>query len=230
MTLSRTVSTRKTRTSRRPRALTRASFARGLAAISESDSRLRRVLAQLGPPPTWSRPPGFATLVFTILEQQVSLASANAAFARLRGEASPLTPERFLELDLPTLRAVGFSRQKIEYCRCLAQTLISGALDLSKLDGMTDDEAKRVLMAQKGIGRWSADIYLLHALGRSDIWPVTDLALAVSVREILGLRKRPTPEKLETIGEKWRPWRAVAARIFWHAYLSKRGRSGAGAM
>jgi DNA-3-methyladenine glycosylase II len=178
----------------------------------------------------WSRPPGFGTLVYTILEQQVSLASANAAFSRLCRVASPLTPERFLHLDLRTLKAVGFSRQKTDYSRRLAQALVSGEFDLSKLDGMTDDEAKKALMTQKGIGRWSADIYLLHALGRCDIWPVTDLALAVSVREVLGLRTHPTPEKLEAIGEKWRPWRAVAARIFWHAYLSKRGGSGSGAM
>ena len=135
----------------------------------------------------WSRRPGFATLVYVILEQQVSLASAKAAFGRLRRVASPLTPANLLALDLRTLKAVGFSRQKADYCRCLARALVSGVLDLSRLESMNDDEARELLMSQRGIGRWTADIYLLHALGRSDVWPASDLALAVGVQEVLGL-------------------------------------------
>ena len=214
----------------RPRVLTRSSYLRALRALSKSDPRLARILDELGTPPTWFRLPGFPTLVYVVLEQQVSLASAKAAYDRLNQTVSPLTPESFLSLGSPTLKKVGFSRQKTDYCRRLAIAAMSGKLDLDRLARMSDDEAKEILMGQKGIGRWTADIYLVHALRRPDAWPATDLALATAAFEELGLKSRPTADDLEEIGEKWRPWRSVAARLLWHAYLSKRNGSGPRAM
>lgn len=212
------------------RTLTRESYHRALHVLSESDPCLARIFEDLGPPPTWFRSPGFSTLVYVILEQQVSLASAKAAYDRLNKTVSPLTPESFLSLNARTLKKVGFSRQKTDYCRRLARAVMSGVLDLNGLAEMDDDDAKTVLTAQKGIGRWTADIYLVHALRRPDAWPATDLALATAAFEELSLKTRPTTDDLEAIGEKWRPWRSVAARLLWHAYLSKRNGSGPRAM
>jgi DNA-3-methyladenine glycosylase II len=168
----------------------------------------------------WERPQGFPTLVHIILEQQVSLASANAAFNKLLDVASPLTPQSLLKLDDPTLKAVGFSRQKTAYVRDLAQAISSGRLELTRLETMNSEHVRVELMKIKGIGHWTADIYLLMSLLRADIWPRGDLALAVAVKEVLDLDSRPSDNELEIIALKWKPWRAVAARFFWHYYLS----------
>jgi DNA-3-methyladenine glycosylase II len=159
-----------------------------------------------------------------ILEQQVSLVSAQAAFDRLLAVAAPLTPERFLALDDATLRAAGFSRQKTSYGRELARAILASNLDLAGLDTLDDGAARAELMRVKGIGRWTADIYLLLALRRPDVWPIGDMALAVAVQRTLGLAAVPKPAELAAIGEAWRPWRAVAARVFWHCYLSGAGK------
>ena len=191
--------------------------------LGARDARLRAALALYGAPPLWAREPGFPTLLRIILEQQVSLASARAAFDKLRAAADPLTPRRFLEFDDADLKAFGFSRQKSRYGRELARALLSGALDLRTLDELDDDGARAALTTVTGIGRWTSDIYLLMALRRPDVWPVGDLALEVAAREVLGLPQKPPREELAAIAEAWRPHRAVAARILWHAYLSARG-------
>lgn len=183
------------------------------------DPHLAAIVAAHGSPPLWQRPPGFATLLAIILEQQVSLASAQAAFRRLRAMANPLTPATLLALDEGTLRAIGFSRQKTAYARELAQALLTKRLDLEALNNLDDDEALRALTQVKGIGRWTATVYLLEALLRPDVWPADDLALARAVQSALSLSRRPSPAELERLAEPWRPWRAVAARLFWHAYL-----------
>jgi DNA-3-methyladenine glycosylase II len=202
------------------RVLTRRTLAMALQALSRTDRDLARTIRRLGPPPIWGRRPGFPTLVRIILEQQVSLASADAAFRRLRAAISTITPERFLPLDDATLKEIGFSRQKAGYCRHLARLVLDGDLDLRALHGLEDDEARARLTRIKGIGPWSADVYLLMALRRPDVWPAGDLALATAVAEVKGFQARPSVEELESIGERWRPWRAVAARVFWHHYLS----------
>jgi DNA-3-methyladenine glycosylase II len=198
-------------------------FARGVRLLADRDPHLAGVLEKYGSPPLWVRDPGFPTLVYIILEQQVSLASAKAAFDRLRDAVRPLTPGRFLKLTNPELKRIGFSRQKTMYTRLLAESLSHGYFDLRDLHGLHDDAARKMLIAFKGIGKWTADIYLLSALRRPDIWPTGDLALATAVREVKRLRQRPSPEHLEKMSAPWRPWRAVAARLFWHHYLSKRG-------
>lgn len=200
--------------------LTEESLAHGLHVLSGRDPDLAQILEELGPPPMWAREPGFPTLVHVILEQQVSLASARAAYDRLLSAASPLTPKRFLELDDATFKAIGFSRQKITYGRCLAQAIVEGRLDLAALGAMDDATARSVLVQIKGIGPWTADIYLLMALRRPDVWPSGDLALAKAVQRIKRLAACPTPDELDAISDDWRPWRAVAARLLWHYYLN----------
>lgn len=195
------------------------------AELGGRDVRLARILDAYGPPPLWAREPGFPTLLHIILEQQVSLASAKAAYDKLLLIASPLTPERFLALDDVTLKGAGFSRQKARYGRELAAAVRSGELDLGGLDTLEDDAVRRQLMAVKGIGRWTADIYLLMALRRPDVWPRGDLALAAAARRAFGLPAVPGDGELEELADAWRPWRAVAARLLWHAYLSEKPRS-----
>jgi DNA-3-methyladenine glycosylase II len=205
----------------RPACLTEDALDRGLRVLSRRDADLRRVLKRFGAPPMWARESGFSTLVHIILEQQVSLASARAAHNKLLLEvASSLTPQRFLKLDDATLKAVGFSRQKSLYGRELARSIVEGLLDLDALTSMDDAAVRSELIKIKGIGRWTADIYLLMVLRRPDIWPIGDLALAVAAQKVKGLRTRPTQQELDEMSAAWRPWRAVAARILWHYYLS----------
>lgn len=203
-------------------ALTETSLAAAVAELCARDRDLAGVVARFGAPPLWARAPGFETLIQIVLEQQVSLASARAAYERLVALIGPPTPARFLGLDDATLKGVGFSRQKAGYVRLLAQALASGELDLTRLDALDDATARAELMKLKGIGGWSADIYLLMALGRADVWPSGDIALAAAMQEIKGLPARPTPEELAELGASWSPWRAVAARVLWHHYLSTR--------
>ena len=198
-------------------------FLQGVRLLIDRDGHLAEVVKTYGQPQLWVREPGFPTLVYIILEQQVSLASAKAAFDRLQNAVKPLTPKRFLKLNDTELLRIGFSRQKTLYTRLLAESLARRHFDLRYLHDLPDDSAHKMLVAFKGIGRWTADIYLLSALRRPDIWPTGDLALATAVQEVKRLHKRPSPEKLEALSAPWRPWRAVAARLFWHAYLCKRG-------
>ena len=205
--------------------LTEETMAHGLSFLSDTDPDLAEILKHLGPPPLRAREPGFPTLVYLILEQQVSLTSARATYDRLADRLSPLTPEGFLELDDATLKNIGFSRQKTAYCRHLALSILENRLNLPGLGEMDTPVARSELMKIKGIGPWTADIYLLSALGRPDIWPKGDLALAVSVQKVKNLASRPTPDELAAISTPWQPWRAVAARILWHDYLSNTERT-----
>jgi DNA-3-methyladenine glycosylase II len=210
----------------REQGLTDATLHCALADLTGRDARLARIAVEFGPPPLWEREPGFPTLLRTILEQQVSLASARAAYEKLLVLATPLTPERFLELNDSELKAAGFSRQKTRYGRELAAAIASGQLDLEGLRALDDPEARAALTRVKGIGRWTADIYLLLALRRPDVWPAGDLALATAVRQVLGLAATPDLGQMEAIGSDWQPWRAVAARLLWHYYLSTRSAKG----
>jgi DNA-3-methyladenine glycosylase II len=203
-----------------PSPLTGETLSSGLQHLASRDADLSAILARLGAPPMWDREPGFPTLVHIILEQQVSLASARAAFDRLRTAAAPLTPEAFLTFDDARLKSIGFSRQKTGYARGLAQAMLERRLDLAELAGMPDGEVRRVLLKIKGIGPWSADIYLLMALRRPDVWPAGDLALAVAAQRIKRLPACPSSAELEAMGDAWRPWRAVAARLLWYYYLA----------
>lgn len=200
--------------------LTEETLLAGVAALARVDPDLAAVHAQIGPPPLWARPQGFPTLVYIILEQQVSLASARAAYRRLEEAIAPITPLGFLALDDAALKAIGFSRQKTAYGRILAKAILEAAIDLESLESLSDEAVRAALTKIKGIGRWSADIYLMEALLRPDIWPSGDLALAIAVQRVKRLEAVPKPADLERIGDAYRPWRAVAARLFWHHYLS----------
>jgi DNA-3-methyladenine glycosylase II len=197
------------------------SFAEAIDILATRDADLAGIVDQFGPPPLWARDPGFPTLIHIILEQQVSLASARAAFDRLQAMVTPLTPEGFLHLDDATLRAVGFSRQKAAYVRHLAQSLLAGHIDLDALAQMDVEQARSQLLALKGIGPWTADIYLLMALRQPDVWPVGDLGLQIAMQLIKHLPTRPTLDEMEALSQPWRPWRAVAARMLWHFYLNR---------
>jgi len=188
------------------------------------DSDLAHVVSTFGNPPFWTHAPGFPGVVIAILAQQVSLESAQAAFTKLGNAIGSISPEGFLSLDDDALRTIGFSRQKASYVRGVAQGIMAGQIDLQDLESMDDDEARKRLMEVRGIGAWTADTYLLFALRRPDAWPSGDLALAKAIQEIKGLATTPSSEEVDGIADHWRPWRAVAARILWHHYLSERGR------
>lgn len=193
------------------------------ARLTELDPALSASVARHGTPPLWAREPGFATLVHLILEQQVSLASAQAAFDRLSvALGGDLAPTPLLRLTDDTLRAIGFSRQKAAYARGLATAIFDG-FALETLAAFPDDEVRMSLTSIKGIGRWTADVYLTMCLLRPDVWPRGDLALATSAQAVLGLDARPTSDELTALAERWHPYRAVAARILWHDYLRSRG-------
>lgn len=190
--------------------------------LGRRDDDLAAVVRRFGPPPMWMRRPGFATLIRIILEQQVSLASAEAAYSRLSRALGRVTARRVAALSLLQLQGHGLTRQKADYCRNLARLAYTGELDLRDLEHADDATARRALLEVRGIGPWSADIYLLMALGRPDVWPTGDLALAEAARQIKGMRARPTEDGLRRLARTWRPWRSVAARILWHHYLSIR--------
>lgn len=189
-----------------------------LAVLAERDPDIARAIAHSGLPPLRPSEPGYRTLVNAICSQQVSKASAAAILARLDAAIVPLTPARTLAFDVEALRTLGLSRPKARYVLAMAETLESGALDLTTLDMLDDEAAIEALMRLKGIGRWSAEVYLLFALRRPDIWPVGDLAVVEAVRRLKGLPERPSPAQMIEIGAPWRPWRSVAARLMWHIY------------
>ncbi|MEP7003714.1 MAG: DNA-3-methyladenine glycosylase 2 family protein [Chloroflexota bacterium] len=193
--------------------------------LARVEPRFAAILAKHGPPPLWPRAPGFETLVLLMLEQQVSLAQARAMYARVLAAAGVMTPAAILTLGVTGLRAIGVTRQKAAYLTGLAAQLSRGELDLAAVHAMPDAEAAAALDALYGVGPWTAQCYLLFALRRRDVFPAADLALLESVRQLWRLRERPTPLALERRAEAWRPYRAVAARLLWHHYLSERGRS-----
>ena len=190
--------------------------------LCSRDTDLRRVVQKFGPPPLWARRPNFATLVRIILEQQVSLASAESTFRRLQGAVQRVTPESVAQLSLAEIRRLGFTRQKAGYCLDLARLIEAGGLNLNHLSRADDGAARAALLEVRGIGPWTADIYLLMALRRPDVWPDGDVALAAAAHRVKRLRQRPNFDRLRKIAAKWRPWRSVAARILWHHYLSER--------
>lgn len=190
--------------------------------LAARDETLAWILATYGAPPMWRRATGFSTLVHIILEQQVSLKSAKAMLLRLQSAIDPFSPERFVELGETRLRSLGVTRQKSAYLIHLSNSIVNGELSIAGLSRISDDDVRMKLTRIKGIGSWSADVYLLMAMRRSDIWPAGDLALAVAAKDLLGLEEKPTPEQLETIAEKWRPYRAVAARMLWQHYLGRK--------
>jgi DNA-3-methyladenine glycosylase II len=194
--------------------------------LAAADPDLREGLDRLGYPLPRRREPGFATLLRIVLEQQVSTASAAALWRKLEDAlAGEVTPDRFLTLDDAVLRAAGFSARKAEYARGLCAAVTSGALDLEALARLGDEAAAASLVRLRGLGRWSAEIYLLFALGRADVFPADDLAVQVAFQRLRGLGARPGAKELRLLAEPWRPYRGAAAVFLWHHYLAEpRGR------
>jgi DNA-3-methyladenine glycosylase II len=194
----------------------------GIEELTKRDRDLAKIIDLYGYPPQWQREPGFPTLIRIILEQQVSYASAQATFKRLNAAVDHLCPASFLVLDDLELKTIGFSRQKTNYSRILAQALIDRTLDLASLEELPDLEIRKKLTAIKGIGNWTVDIYLMMALQRQDVFPSRDLAVAIAVQEIKDLPTRPPAAELETIAQAWKPYRAIATKILWHYYLNRK--------
>ena len=189
-----------------------------LEALAACDADIARHYALCGLPPERGQPAGFAGLARIIAAQQVSAASANAIIGRLEAALNPCTPEGFLELDDEALKAVGLSRPKMRYCRALAEDILAGRIDLDGLATLDDEAAIEHLTQAKGIGVWSAEVYLLFALRRPDVWPADDLAVQVAVQRVKGLDQRPGRAEMVALAAPWRPHRSAAARFMWHAY------------
>jgi DNA-3-methyladenine glycosylase II len=190
--------------------------------LAEADRHMAQAIAEIGPPPPRHRPAGFATLMDVIIAQQVSTASARAISGRLLQRLPRITPEGFIALSDADLRAVGFSRQKTVYGRDLAGAFLDGRISLPKLRRLEDEAAIAALSSVKGIGRWSAEVFLLFALKRPDVMPAQDLALLVAAQRMKGLRQRPDPRRLLKLAEPWRPYRSYGARMLWHYYRNGR--------
>jgi DNA-3-methyladenine glycosylase II len=198
--------------------LTAAELQSGLDAIAAREPALARALEIAGYPEPRIRPTGYATLLRTIVGQQVSVAAAASVWSRLEALlGSDLPPEAVLAADFDSLRGCGLSRQKQGYARSLCELVVAGALDLDALPA-DDEEAIAQLVRIKGIGRWSAEIYLLFAEGRPDIWPAGDLAVQAGLHRILGLDARPGEKLTRELAESWRPHRGAAAIFTWHCY------------
>ena len=188
--------------------------------LTAKDKDLRGIITAHGYPPFWTRPNSFETLVLTILEQQVSLASAYAAYKRLKERLPKLTPRNLLTLSDEDLRSCYFSRQKIVYVRGLAQAILSKQINLKNFETKEDDDVRKELIAPKGIGNWTVDVYLLHTLQRTDVFPIGDIALLNAIRMI---KEKPlAKEEILKLSEKWKPYRSIATLIFWHYYIIKR--------
>lgn len=191
--------------------------------LARKDPGLKGILKQYGYPPMWTRPATFQTLILIILEQQVSLASAYAAFKKLREKTGYVTPAKILALTDKEMRAVYFTRQKMGYARELAQAIQSRKLVLKKLGSLKDEEVREQLIQLKGIGHWTIDVYLMHALQRTDLFPLGDIALVNSLKHIKELPPHTTKDELLAIAEPWRPHRTIAAMMLWHAYIKRKG-------
>jgi DNA-3-methyladenine glycosylase II len=201
--------------------LTKKDLAQGALYLAARDKDLARLLETDGIPPLWARKPCFSTLIHIILEQQVSLASAMAVYRRLVHNLVSFTPIRFSEVGSSYLRSLGVTRQKASYCVNVAEAILGDRLDLKAVSKMNDLAAAETLTQIKGIGPWTANIYLLMALRRPDIWPSGDIALMNTVRKVKKLHVHPSAAALSRVAEGWRPFRSVAARMLWHHYLSQ---------
>ena len=194
-------------------------LAEATQSLASIDKDMALILEKHGVPPLWAREPGFTTLIRIILEQQVSLASADTMFRRLQANIDPLTATTVIAAGSDFLRSLGITRQKATYFINVAEAVRSGDLDFEKIGGESDESAIATLTSIKGIGPWTAKIYLLMALRRPDVWPVGDIALATALKNLKGWPAKPTQPELTEIAKAWSPYRATAARMLWNYYL-----------
>lgn len=202
-------------------------LARGVAALTAADPVMARLVADGASPSLRKREPGFEGLVGIVVSQQLSVASANAIFGRLKERFPHLGPERIAGASDEELRACGLSAPKIRTLRAIAEAVIDDRLPLASLAEREVDEAHGLMTGVKGIGPWTADIYLLFCLGHADAFPAGDLALQEAARLAYDLPARPTEKAFIALAERWRPWRGVAAKVLWVHYRIAKAREGA---
>lgn len=190
--------------------------------LSKLDKHLKQIIHEHGYPPMWTRKQGFETLILTILEQQVSLAAAFAAYKKLKSRIGTVTPAKILNMTNEELRECYFTRQKQGYAKNLAAAFSNKTLPWKQFPDMSDEEVRQHLTAIKGIGNWTADVYLMHALQRTDLFPLGDIALVNSLKETKQLPPHTSKEEMLLLAEPWRPYRTIAAMILWHSYIKKR--------
>jgi DNA-3-methyladenine glycosylase II len=188
-----------------------------IKALIAADARLADVIARLKDKPKFvpRRRHGFEALVEIVVSQQLSVAAADTIFGRVREKVVPFDPATLLATQAEVLRACGLSAPKQRHMKSIASAILNGSLDLKRVRVLHDDDARAHLTAVKGIGPWTADIYLMSSLGRADIWPVGDVALQAAIARALKLRKRPNEKGMEKLSKNWKPWRTIAARLFW---------------
>ena len=189
-----------------------------LSYLLKSDQDLEELIKSIPKIVPFKREKGFEGLVRLICEQQLSVASAKAIFDRLAKIVSPFEAKNFLKVSKKDLQKTGLSRQKIDYCTGLANACIAGDLDFTTLHRMNDEDLRKELCKIRGIGKWTADCYMLASLKREDIWPVGDLGLQISVQKLKKLPNRPSEMELEEISVKWKPYRTLVANMLWNSY------------
>ena len=190
--------------------------------LADKDAHLQGIINNWGYPPMWVRDNTFATLILTILEQQISLAAAFAAFKKLKEKIDPITPQSLLQLSDEALRQCYFSRQKVIYARALANALINEEINLQAFHFEEDEKVRTDLKKLKGIGNWTVDIYLIHALRRMDIFPLGDLALVNAIKDVKALPSTVSKEELLQMAAPWQPYRSIATMMLWHHYIQKK--------
>ncbi len=191
--------------------------------LAKKDKHLLSIIKQYGYPPIWTRVASFQTLIHIILEQQVSLASARAALNKLKEKSGTITAKKLLALSDEELKACYFSRQKMVYAKCLANTIVSKQINLKSFSTLEDAEIRQQLKMIKGIGDWTVDVYLLFALQRTDIFPLGDLAMISALKEVKHLNKETKKEEFLKLSESWKPYRSIATMLLWHYYIQKKG-------
>jgi DNA-3-methyladenine glycosylase II len=208
---------------RAPRIETADDVAAAVAELARTEPRFAAIAARTGLPAVRRRTGGFGGLSRIVVDQQISLAAGAAIWRRLEAQLAPFEAARLLAASEESLRACGLSGGKIRTLRAIAAAEAAGSLDFGRLETVPDDEASAMLTAVHGIGPWTAEIYLLTCLGRPDVWPAGDLALQAAAGAAFDLAARPTAAQLRALGEPWRPWRAVAARLLWAHYRQMNG-------
>lgn len=195
-----------------------------MQALIRQDADLAGILVRAGPLPWRSREPGYSALLHGIVAQMISNQAAAAIWRRLASLPGALTPGGLLMVSDEALRTAGLSRPKVLHARALATAFLDGRLDAARLATLDDEDAIAAIASVRGLGRWTAEVYLVFALGRLDVFPAGDIALAASAAHLKGLASRPDPKALRTLAEAWRPGRALAARLLWHHWRHVTGR------
>lgn len=206
-----------------PTSFTEERFVQLCDALAQTDPHIRAILEAHGYPPVFTREPNFETLIHIVLEQQVSLASAKAALLKLKEKIGVITPRKLLRLSDEELRACYFSRQKAGYARNIARAIVEEGLSLQRLASLADEEVRSTLTRIKGIGNWTVDVFLMMALHRTDLFPTGDIALMNIVRHNKSLPSHTPAEHILALADAWRPNRTVAAFVFWHEYIQRKG-------